>query len=265
MFPSTSRKTLDKALTLLMQFSHENKELAISELAERVGMHKSVVSRFVSSLCAWEMLEVNPVNGRLRIGASAFRIGSLFSHRNELAELGMPLLAQLVHKTKHSAHLSILVGVRILVIAAIEGPDALRVIMRVGDQRHLHATAAGKVFLAFSEPSLLGAISSTLQDYRLTENTLISPDDLMQALPSIRRTNRAKNNGETHRGVGAAASGVFSEQNNLIAAISTIYPLNIMNKEEEEQIAEHTLFYAESLSSIYRERNVYGNYKAQIG
>ena len=58
---NSSRKTIDKALRVLTAFSSAKPELTIGELAERLHLHKSVVSRVVSSLRDWRMLEKDPV------------------------------------------------------------------------------------------------------------------------------------------------------------------------------------------------------------
>lgn len=117
--PASERKTIDKAMQLMMAFSHERPELAVTELAERLGMHKSVVSRLASSLRSWGMLEQNPATRRLRVGPAAFRLGALFSHRNSLAEMAVPSLADLVQHTGQSVHLSVLDGLQLLVIATV--------------------------------------------------------------------------------------------------------------------------------------------------
>lgn len=263
--PETSRKTLDKALALLMEFSHEHPELAVGDLAQRLNMHKSIVSRLVASLRAWGMLEMNPLSGRLRIGPAAFRIGTLFSQRNKLTELAMPLLADLVHKTGHSAHLSVLDGSRILVIATVESPNALRVIMRVGDQRHLHATAAGKLFLALSPPDLMGSVHESLAEYALTPKTIVKAEDLIQGFPGIRRTKQAVNLGETHIGIGAIAAAVLSSTDEMLGAISTVFPLSIVDKAEQTRIAEHTSACAQVLANKFYQSRYYSSAKLKKG
>ena len=263
--PETSRKTLDKALALLMEFSNERPELAVSELSERLGMHKSIVSRLAASLRAWGMLELNPVSGRLRIGPAAFRIGTLFSQRNMLAELAMPLLADLVHRTGHSAHLSVLDGLRILVIATVESPNALRVIMRVGDQRHLHATAAGKLFLALSPPDLLGSVRESLAKHAFTPQTIVKAEHLVQEFPGIRRTKQAMNLGESHIGIGAIAAAVLSSTDEMLGAISTVFPLGIVDKAEQVRIADHTSACAQVLANKFYQSRYYSSAKPKKG
>jgi len=146
MTEDSSRKTVDKAMRVLHAFSSERTELSIGELSAVLGMHKSVVSRLVSSLRDWRMLEKDTVTQRIRIGAGAFRLGTLYARENHLIRVAQAKLESLVQQTGQSAHLTVLDGDRVLVVATVDSPSALRVIMRLGDYRNLHTTAAGKLF-----------------------------------------------------------------------------------------------------------------------
>ncbi len=246
--PASERKTIDKAMQLMMAFSHERPELAVSELAERLGMHKSVVSRLASSLRSWGMLEQNPATRRLRVGPAAFRLGALFSHRNSLAEMAVPLLADLVQQTGQSVHLSVLDGLRVLVIATVESPNALRVIMRVGELRHLHATAAGKLFLALSGPELMDAAFRATGFPALTPDTLTSRAEIERSFSRIRREQIASNKGETTQGAGAIAAPVVARTGEIVAAVSTVFPLNVVDASRRAVIEAGTRECAQLLS-----------------
>lgn len=251
MNPSSSpRKTIDKAMQVLTAFSPDRPELAVSELAERLQMHKSVVSRIATSLRNWGMLEQNPVTGRLRVGPAAFRIGSLFSHhRNRLADMAGPLLADLVHHTGHSVHLSVLDGLRVLVIATVESPSSLRVIMRVGDERHLHTTAAGKLFLALSGSELMEAAFRATGFPALTAQTITTREEMERGFARIRRERIASNRGENTLGAGAIAAPVVTRAGEIIAAVSTVFPLNVVDGTHRAAIERHTRACAEALSA----------------
>jgi IclR family pca regulon transcriptional regulator len=247
--PTTQRKTIDKAMQIMTAFTQSRPELAVTELAERLAMHKSVVSRITATLRTWGMLEVNPVTGRLRVGPMAFRIGTLFSHHpNSLADVAGPLLADLVSHTGHSVHLSVRKGEFILVVATVESPSALRVIMRVGDERHLHATAAGKLFLALCAPELLRKTYRASGFVPLTPHTITTMADMERGFARIRRERVAHNRGENTLGAGAVAAPVYSRTGEVVAAVSTVFPLNVVDAEQRSLIERSTKACAESLS-----------------
>lgn len=245
----SSRRTVDKAMQILTAFTPNRPELAVTELAVRLQMHKSVVSRLVTTLRAWGMLEVNPFTGRVRVGHAAFRIGSLFSHHpNSLADVAGSILADLVEQTRHSAHLSVRKGHRILVVATVESPSALRVIMRVGEEREMHATAAGKVFMALSPPELMRTAYQHSRFAPLTPQTITTMTDMERGFARIRRERSAHNRGEYTLGAGAVASPVVSRSGEVIAAVSTVFPLHVVDAERRSRIARQTRACADSVS-----------------
>ena len=249
MTEDASRKTVDKAMRVLHAFSSERTELTIGELSADLGMHKSVVSRLVSSLRDWRMLEKDAVTQRIRIGAGAFRLGTLYTRENHLIRVAQAKLESLVQQTGQSAHLTVLDGQRVLVVATVDSPSALRVIMRLGDYRDLHTTAAGKLFLALGDPALLDKLFAQGDLPRATPHTLTQRDELDKALARIRREGVAWNRGENTVGAGAVAAPIFDAHGDMVAALSVVYPLNVVNAQTSKSIAERALAAAPLIST----------------
>ena len=132
-----SLKTVEKAVRILKEFSHERPEISISELSRDLDIHKSIVSRLVSTLCQSSLLQQDPDTRKIRIGVGAFRLGSIYASRQEIVRKTTPFLGTLVSRIGQSAHAMVLDGSNGLVVATVESPSALRVIMRVGEHRHL--------------------------------------------------------------------------------------------------------------------------------
>jgi DNA-binding IclR family transcriptional regulator len=242
----SSRKTVDKAMRLLQAFSRTQPEFTVGELSEHLGMHKSVVSRLVSALRDWSMLEKDPGTQKLRIGEGAFRIGSLFSQRDNLVRIATPHMEGLVATTGQSSHLSVLEGQRFLVVATVESPSALRVIMRLGERRPLHCTAAGKLFLATSDKLLDAILAGPLEAF--TPETLISPAKLRKAVARVRKDGIAWNAGESSLGAGAVAAPVHDRNGRMIAALSTVYPLSVVDGRLRLQVGDATSAAAQRIS-----------------
>lgn len=248
----SSLKTIDKATRLLQAFSHERSELSIGELSRELKLHKSVVSRIVGALRRGRLLEQDPTTRRVRVGVEAFRLGSIFTNRQNIVQTVMPFLGMLVARTSQSAHAVVLDGTRGFVVATVESPSALRVITRVGEHRHLHATAAGKVFLAFSDESLLNAAAQDPGLVALTSTTITDVKKLKAQLQAIRRSRIAWNSGESHAGVGGVATPVLGEGGHIIAAIASVFPLNAVSDKQQRNLAKETLQICQQVSEQFR-------------
>ena len=247
-----SLKTVEKAVRILKEFSHERPEISISELSRDLDIHKSIVSRLVSTLCQSSLLQQDPDTRKIRIGVGAFRLGSIYASRQEIVRKTTPFLGTLVSRIGQSAHAMVLDGSNGLVVATVESPSALRVIMRVGEHRHLHSTASGKVFLAFSPPSLLEAIIEEPGLVRHTPATITDPDELRAELESVRATRIGWNNGENHAGAGGVAAPILDDGGHVVTTISVVYPLNVPSEAQKQVIAAETLAVSEKLSELFR-------------
>jgi DNA-binding IclR family transcriptional regulator len=217
-------KTVDRALSLLDCFSQQEPELSVGELARRLGVHKSMVSRLVSTLRARRLLEQDPVTRNVFIGGGALRLGSLYLQRIPLQAVAGPYVAELVSRTHQSAHLAIRDGLRVIIVHSVESPAALRVIVRTGEERYLHATAGGKLYLAFSPV----AYRETLDQVglpSLTARTVTTRARLDAELATVRKTGIAWNLEESHSGVGAVAAPVLDGEGDVLGTVSVVFPL----------------------------------------
>lgn len=247
----SARKTVDKAMRVLNAFTHERSEFAIGELARELDMHKSVVSRLVAALRRWRILEQDPDTRLVRVGVGAFRLGSIFATRQNIVRVVTPYLGALVARTGHSAHAVLLDGNRALVVATVESPHALRVIMRVGEHRPLHSTASGKIFLALGDPALLLATERERGLARFTAGTVADPARLRAQLTRIRREGIAWNEGENNPGAGGVSAPVLDEGGNVVAAISSVFPLNVVDAAERAALGKETLLAAKRASQAF--------------
>lgn len=233
--PSAEHKTLDKALQILHAFSHDEPELGIGELSARLGIHKSIVSRLAAGLRAWRLLEQDPRTKLFKIGAGAFRLGAIYSGRQALQRISAPFLNNLVEDTRQTCHVAILDGVDMLVVATVESPDALRVIMRLGDRRALHATAAGKLMLAFV-PSLMERLLEQGPLPPITSATVTSVSKLKAQVVAAHNDRLATNEGESTIGAGAVAAPILGPDGTFAAAISAVFPLGALSQTQRRAI-----------------------------
>lgn len=245
-------KTVERAMRVLQAFSHDRPELSVGELSRELGIHKSIVSRLVSALKRPRLLDQDPLTRRVCIGVGAFRLGSIFANRQNIVQRVTPFLGMLVTRTGQSAHAAVLDGTMALVVASVESPSTLRVISRVGDHRYLHATATGKVFLAYSDLSLLEAAAQNPGLIALTRTTVTDMRKLYGELEQVRRSGVAWNRGESHAGTGGVAAPVLGDGGQIVAVISSMFPLNFIKERQRRTIAAETVAVAKMVSEKFR-------------
>lgn len=224
-------KTVKRAIDVMLCFSHEEPELSVGEISRKLGVHKSIVSRLVSALCSKRMLQQDQKTRRVSIGVGAFSLGALFIQRVPLEQVATAHLSNLVERIQHSCHVAVLDSHRLLTIASVETRKTLRVILRTGEHRYLHATAGGKLLLAL-HPSLLEEVAETTGFPAVTNKTITSLSRLKKDLAGIRDTGIAWNFEESTRGAGACAAPIFDASGRIAGVITAVFPLSAVSKTE---------------------------------
>lgn len=244
-------KTVGKAMQILHAFSNAEPELTVGVLSERLGLHKSIVSRLVSCLCEWRMLERDRSTKRIRLGLGAFQLGMQVANQNPLQRLSLPLLGALVERTKHTAHVSTRDGHEMLVIGSVLSPSALRVTLLQGDRRPLHATAAGKILLAHMEENERDALIARFGLPARTRKTIVAAKELSKALSAIRASGIAWNEGESAPGVGGVAAPVYDASGIVIGAVSIVFPLTSVQAPDRAMLTRNVRQVSNDLSSAF--------------
>lgn len=247
--PAT-RKTVDKAMQILFAFSGSEPELSLTELSLRLEMHKSIVSRLVSTLCEWRLLERDASTKRLRLGMGAWQLGMLVANQNALYRAALPILGDLAERTRHSAHVTVRDRDSMLVIATAQSPEVLRVTMRQGDHRPLHATAAGKVMLAHMGADERRDLLHKCGLPRLTPKTISSLEKLEASLKQILLAGVAWNDGESVQGVGGVAAPIYDASGDVIGALTSVFPQSFVPETKRTSLANEVRASASELSAL---------------
>ena len=125
--PAKARlSSVANSIRLLSSFSGEEDELAITTLAQRLGLAKSTVHRLASTLTSAGFLEQNSQNGRYRLGVALFELGALVRRRMDVANEARPHLRELLEKTGETVQLGIVDHYSVLYVYEMESRRAIR-------------------------------------------------------------------------------------------------------------------------------------------
>jgi IclR family KDG regulon transcriptional repressor len=213
-----------RAIDLLELYSHSDTELGISEMARRLGLYKSMVSRIVSTLESKGILEKNVQTGKYKLGLKLYKLGLLARDESELVSISMPHLKALTDQTGETSNLVVMDGSQSMYVAQQEGRHMVRMFTRLGAKVLPHCTAAGKVLLAHMDKEKLRAVIEANGLPRFTEKTITTADALMQELEKIRRSGYSVDDREREPGVMCIAAPVKNAAGDVVAALSVSGP-----------------------------------------
>ncbi len=242
-------QAIERAVAILSAFSAEEPELGVSDLAARLGLHKSTVHRFVVNLEAAGFLERARATARYRLGLRIFELGGLVLKQMNLWEEALPYLEWLVAESGETGHLAVFAGGEAVYIEKVEARRSLRIPSAIGRGYPAHATSLGKVLLAHLEDA--SAVDDLVAERglaKLAPNTITDPDRLRVELHSVRDRGYAVDDEEYEEGLRCIGAPIVGHTGQVVAAIGMGGPVTRVTPERVDELGSLVMEAAEGLS-----------------
>ncbi|WP_173934333.1 IclR family transcriptional regulator [Chelativorans sp. Marseille-P2723] len=230
-------KSLDSAMRVLTSLMEEQQNFGVSELAGRLGLPKSQVSKVLATLRRHGLVQQDPVTRRYSVGLRAYALGSRFITYDRLSRESLPIIRSLVEETGHSARLSVRDGDEAIYLIGVEGPHFIDTGWHAGTWLPWHATSAGRILLAFMEEEEVERIIAAKGMAPVTSYSVSSHSRLKTVLARARKRGYDVQRNETTIGLGTIAVPIFGEQQRVVGALSLVFPETVVDAGEEPELA----------------------------
>lgn len=229
-------KSLDKALSVLMAFTEDQKDFGVVELTERLNMSRSQVSKILATLRERQFLVQDPATRRYGVGVQTFVLGAKYLSFDRLCHETIPQLYMLVRDSGHSARLSVISNDCAIFLVAVEGPHLQDTGWRAGTWLPWHASSAARVILAYLDPDRAQRIIDRITFTALTPQTTPDRETLMQKLRTARERTYDVQHSEITTGLGTVSVPVFGNHNLPVGAISFAFPDSTVSEAEAQEL-----------------------------
>lgn len=211
-------RSVDRAASLLLALGESHGEAGVTELARRLGLHKSTASRLLATLEKRGLVEQDEETGKYRLGLVVIRLAERAERTLDLRAIAMPELDRLARATHETTGMGVLDGDQLHTIAQADGPNLATVADRTGRFVPLHSAAAGKVLLAsLPEREVMRFVRRGLD--RFTDRTITGLEPLLEELARVRRRGYATDFGEYDAGLNGVAAPVHDARGAIVAAV----------------------------------------------
>jgi DNA-binding IclR family transcriptional regulator len=200
-------------------------ELGTNEIARRSELNPSTASRLLATLATGGLVEHVEETGRYRLGPRVVQLGNAVLARLDIRETVRPSLRALSAATGETATLSAPGEPDAVTVDFVQGPGSVVSVARLGRPSVAHATAAGKVGLAFGGAELSGARLE-----RFTKATITDRTELDSELRRVRERGYAEAFGEREEGLNALAAPIFGSRGELAAILGVQGPASRFDK-----------------------------------
>ena len=170
-------KSLVKMMAIIDCFSTLERKLSVADIARKTGIPRGTAHRIIRTMRELGLLEQERQRDQYRLGMKLFEIGTTVLANLDLHREAQSSVEALTRASGETVHLSIFDGYNSTVINRTD-PEGNRVnTLFVLESSPAHATASGKVALAFqAEPTIAKFISLGLR--RIAPNTITDPEVL---------------------------------------------------------------------------------------
>jgi DNA-binding IclR family transcriptional regulator len=196
--------TVQRAIAVLHTLAESPTDLGNNEIARRAGINVSTVSRLLSTLVRDEMVSRVEATGYFRLGPRLVELGNAALARVDIRERTRPHLEALTESTGETSTLSVPYRQGTITIDFVQSQSFVRSVAEVGRPSIAHATATGKVRLAYTDATLPDSLP------RYTPKTISDRKALEREVRLVRQRGWAQAIGEREEGLNAIAAPVLS-------------------------------------------------------
>ena len=213
--------TLDLALRVVEYLAYQSGPTSLGTIAAAFGASKSTVYRHLQTLQRHDFVRQQAGSGAYDIGVKMMVLGEAARSRFDIVTTARPDLIHLRDATGQAVTICTLIDDEALVLELTQGRTVIEFATRPGTRMALHASAHGKIWLAFGPDTLLAKVASKpLQAW--TPQTLTDVDALVRDIEQVRARGWSEAPDQVISGVNALSAPVRDHHGQLIASIAIV-------------------------------------------
>ncbi len=218
-----SVQSVERALSILNILADSPTDRALGEIVRAAGLPAATVHRLLSALVHAGYVTQDSATSRYALGSLFVLIGQKAVRNNLLIRVARPWLESIAEQTGETVSLTARLADSVVQLDHIESRNMLRVSYAPGERFPLHASASGKLFLAYLPDAQRERIlNSTLEAF--TPETIVQRSTLERELGAIRRRGYSLDDAEREMGVRCVAAAIVNERGEVAAAVSISGP-----------------------------------------
>lgn len=205
----------------ILEALSESKDIAISELSQKVMMPKSTAYRFLQTMKSLGYVNQEEDSDKYSLNLKLLDLGNrVLYHQNFLAIADLEM-RKLRDKTKETVHLAVREGDQIIYINKVASEQySLCLTSKIGNQANIHASGLGKVLLAWLDNESKKSLVDDIDFIQYTPKTITTKKAFLAELDEVKRCGYGKDDEESELGLRCFAVPVYNRLGNIIAALS---------------------------------------------
>jgi DNA-binding IclR family transcriptional regulator len=220
---SNTIRAVDRALDVLLCFSVETPALTMTEISEKVGIHKSTVHRILATLEDKDFVRRDPDTGIYHLGFRLLKMANLSLEDVNIRHITLPFMRQLADEFHENVDLAILDKDEVIFIDTLESSQRVKLAVLPGQHLPAYKTASGKAILSFlNEEEIIRIFNkyNSLQSKEYETNL----EKFLSDLQLTRKSGYAVDCENLEPGINAVAAPIIGLTRKPIASLSIVGP-----------------------------------------
>lgn len=210
-------QSIERAAAILRLLARGSGRLGVGEIASSLELAKGTAHGILRTLQLVGFVEQDRATGKYQLGAALLHLGTSYLDVNELRSRAINWADALAARSGEAVRIGAPLEGQVLVVHHVFRPDDTLQTLDVGSLLPLHATALGKVLLAY-DIELAGVLQrSELESF--TRRTIVAPKVLSRALGEVRDCGWAADNEESVSGQASIAAPIRGYGGLVVGAI----------------------------------------------
>jgi IclR family acetate operon transcriptional repressor len=239
---------LQNGIAVLRAFSVEEPMLGVSEIAAKVGLHKSTVSRILGTLELEDLVERDTTSRRFRLGLGVIAMAGPLLADLDVRRVAYPVLTELSRRVGETAALMVWDAHEAVCVEQVPSRHQVKHTTPLGTRYHTAASSSVQVFLAgldgFTARNLL--LDGRIEHPGLDEVAL---DAYLVRLEEVRTRGYAVNYGETSLEEVGVAAAVRDHRGAAVATVLVSAPRFRVSPDQMPLIGDAVSRAAEEITS----------------
>ena len=213
--------TLDLALRILDHLAEQASPIALTAIAQTFSASKSTVYRHLSALARHGFVRRDVSTGRYAIGIKLMVLGETSRGNFEIVTVARDAFLKLRDATGQAVSLCALLDDDLVVLDLMHGRSVVEFATRPGTRLALHASAHGKIWLAFGPEALVKKVlSGPLPPW--TSHTLTDARTIAAEVQAVRKRGWSTAPNQAVMGVNTLAAPVFDHRGVIVGSIAIV-------------------------------------------
>ncbi len=211
-------------IDVLRCFTVDDPLQGVTEIATTVGLHKSSISRILSTLEQERIVERDELSRKFRLGMGLIAVAGPLLANLDVRRIAYPILQELAEATGETAALNIWDGAESVSVEQIPSRKQVKHTSPIGSRYGTPLSASVQVFLAYQDETVVRELLSRSG----AEHDPAGPQDLevyLHRLDQVRERGYACNYGETSDEEVGVAAPIMGHRGEVAAALMVAAPL----------------------------------------